>query len=151
MSITTSKGINLMKMERILLGSKDYKNKNAVIEELKKFDINQMRYKNLKKIWGSVCPPFDDSCKFVVEDRYKKNGDFTIYYKHHAGSEIEAKNGIKILGMTPAFESGDGREGGYGCGWGLTVKELKQQGRANGIKRYSKLKKLGLIKKLQAI
>ena len=122
-------------------------NKNTVNEELKKFDINQMRMKNFIKKWPSC--RIDGRCKIILKD-HSGVGDFHIYYNHHSLDGIYPKCGIKIIGMKPNYKKDGGYSNNYGW-FGLTVKQLKQQCRDNGIKGYSKLKKLGLIKKLLAI
>ena len=57
------------------------------------------------------------------------------------------KNGIEILGMKPSLKTSDGKFKYEG----ISIKELKAHCKNNGLKKYSSLDKLGLVKLLMSI
>ena len=57
------------------------------------------------------------------------------------------KNGIEILGMKPSTKTTDGKFKYEG----ISIKDLKQHCKNNGIKKYSKYDKVGLVKLLISI
>ena len=57
------------------------------------------------------------------------------------------ENGIEILGMKPSVKTSDGKFKYEG----ISIKELKAHCKNNGLKKYSSLDKLGLVKLLMSI
>ena len=139
----------------------------SVIKELKNFDINQMRLKNLKKRWSInivnletgkfVVNDFDLECgKFIVKDlrtKYKYNpfnpsGEYEIYWLFNGdfpynGGYYSSRVEIPKCGVfLPCFYRNKGPL--YVC-----VGELKERMKMNKIKGYSKMKKRELIKFLR--
>ena len=57
---------------------------------------------------------------------------------------LNKKNGIEILGMKPSTKTADGKFKYEG----ISIKDLKEHCKNNGIKNYSKYDKVGLVKLL---
>tara|TARA_R110002153_G_scaffold241241_1_gene396180 strand:+ start:44 stop:490 length:447 start_codon:yes stop_codon:yes gene_type:complete len=110
---------------------------------------------------------------YIEEDRFFKNkyeGYSSSSYKNLYGKynmgEITIKNknknkninfykldyildrcGIEILGMKPSVKTKDGKFKYEG----ITIKQLQKSCKGNGLKKYSKYDKLGLVKLLMTI
>ena len=66
--------------------------------------------------------------------------DIRTFDSHLRRYMITVKCGIEVLGRSQYFNV-----------WNYGVKELKQKCKENGIKRYSKLKKVELVKALMKV
>ena len=75
------------------------------------------------------------------------NGKINPYKKPNLGEERYIKNGIEILGMKPSVKTADGKFQYKG----VSIKELKQSCKENGLKKYSSCDKVGLVKLLMTI
>ena len=134
--------------------------KHKVIEELNNFDIRKMRFNKIQKNHPSCNY---QKGHFTTED-INGRGEYHIYYEEEGedfryfldgvrnprcGIEVMVEMvPIKILRTPNGNYSNFSNSRSYINGYGLTVKTLKDKCRMNGIKGYSKMRKLELVKVL---
>ena len=79
---------------------------------------------------------------------YMIRGKISIYNSVKGDDiEIRNKNGIEILGMKPSVKTSDGKFKYKG----ISIKDLKAHCKNNGLKKYSSLDKLGMVKLLMTL
>jgi len=75
------------------------------------------------------------------------NGKITPFEKPKFDIRVYNKNGIEVLGMKPSEKTADGKFKYQG----ISIKDLKKHCKENGLKRFSSLDKVGLVKILMTI